>query len=244
MHFFLPLSFGNLPKTNCQAIQEIVDDYFFLGGRKAFIIQENSTKTIALPKRAPLLSTILKITSYFTLAIPLFMLLAKALFRLSTSYTLDTSLSPPLARFYTTKCIHPNTPLAIDLRTLDLPLDEIEPQELDIVDSWVYEEPLPLRPTTLGQATEQVITVINHELANPRPNIPLKERRTIRLIDSATHPHGTLNMFFYSHFFGKSSPENPPETPSWLSRILQALLTKEHIYQIEGHDENGYTIQV
>ena len=244
MHFFLALSFGNLPKTTCQTIQEIVDDYFFIGGRKAFVIHENSTQTIALPEKAPLLCTALKIISYFTLIIPLFMLLAKSLFRLATTYRLDTSLSPPLANFYTRKGILPNTPLEIDLHSLDLPLDEIEPQELDIVDAWVYEEPLPLHPTTLGQAAHQVITVINQELANAKPNSPLKQRRTIRLIDNATHPHGTLNMFFYSHFFGKSTSENLPEAPSWLSRILQALVNKEHIYQIEGHDENGYIIQV
>src|SRR3990167_8084861 len=83
--FFTPVNFGNQPKSCTQSLLEGVDSYFYLGGKKAYVIPgqtQQGTEGAVLAKDSPaFLITALKIISYCTVVLPLVMLIAKTILR-------------------------------------------------------------------------------------------------------------------------------------------------------------------
>ncbi len=92
INFFTAVSYNN-PKTHGQAFREKVDSYFYLGGRKAKVISidDKSESVKLVDSQASMLTTALKITSYFTIILPLIMLGLKAALRSSHDYVIQTS---------------------------------------------------------------------------------------------------------------------------------------------------------
>lgn len=84
--FFTPVSFG----SQSGPLSEKIDNYFYLGGKKAYVIpghvEQGSEDVILTPGQSSFLTTALKIVSYFTLIIPALMLIAKAALRYSHSF--------------------------------------------------------------------------------------------------------------------------------------------------------------
>ncbi|MDF2549884.1 MAG: hypothetical protein K0S07_951 [Chlamydiales bacterium] len=82
--FFTPLKYKTDDKKLIEFLLEKVDNYFYLGGKKACVLKhsKNGTgKVLLLSKKASSIEKIVKISSYLTLVIPLALLLAKAALR-------------------------------------------------------------------------------------------------------------------------------------------------------------------
>lgn len=83
--FFTAVSFGNQSKSCTQSAIETVDSYFYLGGKKACVIpghtQQDSEGAILTKDSPAFLITALKVISYLTVAIPVILLIAKAILR-------------------------------------------------------------------------------------------------------------------------------------------------------------------
>jgi len=85
--FFTAVEYGPEAKDYTQSILEKVDNYFYLGGKKACIVQEktkNGQEKALLSDTTSSLSLVasfVKVLSYFTVVIPLGMLLAKTILR-------------------------------------------------------------------------------------------------------------------------------------------------------------------
>jgi hypothetical protein len=83
--FFTAVSFGNQPKSCTQSFLETVDSYFYLGGKKAYVIPghtQSGAEGAVLSKDSPaFLITALKVVSYLTVALPIVMLIVKAVLR-------------------------------------------------------------------------------------------------------------------------------------------------------------------
>lgn len=88
VNFFTAVSFGDHRKTGAQKFLEGVDDYFYLGGKKACVIAGESLKTDkgTLLMKQESLFTAVKVFSYFTGFIPVIMLIFKAALRCSHSF--------------------------------------------------------------------------------------------------------------------------------------------------------------
>lgn len=84
--FFTPVGFG----SQSQPFSEKIDNYFHLGGKKAYVIpghvEQGSEGVVLTQGQSSFLTTVLKIVSYFTLIIPVLMLIAKAALRHSHSF--------------------------------------------------------------------------------------------------------------------------------------------------------------
>jgi len=80
INFFTAVSYNS-----GSTLVEKVDDYFNLGGKKAIVIEGRTSngqeKVILSPSESSLLARIAKLLSYFTIVMPLFMLVAKAILR-------------------------------------------------------------------------------------------------------------------------------------------------------------------
>ncbi|MDP1880989.1 MAG: DUF648 domain-containing protein, partial [Parachlamydiaceae bacterium] len=89
--FFTAVKYGE-NKTFSQFALEKVDNYFYLGGKKAHIIQGKKNKeyeNVLLDEtNTSLLSRIGKVLSYFTVILPLAMLITKAVLRSKHSFRL------------------------------------------------------------------------------------------------------------------------------------------------------------
>ncbi len=85
INFFTPVSYSNTSKSTDQTLLEIVDSYFYLGGKKAEVLppcpEENGEIVHLVDDTSPLFATVLKIASYCTVVLPLIMLAAKAVLR-------------------------------------------------------------------------------------------------------------------------------------------------------------------
>ena len=86
VHFFTAVTFGDQPKSCSQSLLETVDNYFYLGGKKACVIpghtQSGSEGTILVSKETPSFAiTALKVITYLTVALPVIMLILKAVLR-------------------------------------------------------------------------------------------------------------------------------------------------------------------
>lgn len=83
--FFTPVSFGDTPKSCSQSLLETVDRYFYLGGKKAYVIPgEAKQEAVLLEETQPLWLTACKIVSYILLALP--MLLLKVVLRCTHTF--------------------------------------------------------------------------------------------------------------------------------------------------------------
>lgn len=85
--FFIPLTFQNQSTTFKENIIELVDDYFYIGGKKAYVIHEHLDENLRGAfinnETQQLWVTALKIASWFTLAIPLMAISLKFFLRRS-----------------------------------------------------------------------------------------------------------------------------------------------------------------
>jgi len=89
--FFTAVTYQD-PKTFNESCIEAFDDYFWLSGRKVEVISKDTSnhhkKVHWVEKEPTLFLTALKIVSYFTLVIPFFMLIGKALLRFQEEFHL------------------------------------------------------------------------------------------------------------------------------------------------------------
>jgi len=83
--FFTAVDYGDSPKTTFQFFLEKTDSYFYLGGRKARVIPlefNGTSQGIEWISESPsILITSFKIASYFSVVLPLIMLITKAVLR-------------------------------------------------------------------------------------------------------------------------------------------------------------------
>lgn len=105
INFFTAVDYGTSPKTTFQFLLEKVDGYFYLGGRKARVISQkgNSHGIVWVNESPSILITRVKKASYFTVIIPVIMLIAKIILRsmqkfheleiVNTSFLLENSYS-------------------------------------------------------------------------------------------------------------------------------------------------------
>ena len=80
VNFFTAVEYGKNDKSVSDDLLEKVDDYFFLCGKKAYVIDKNE-KTVESKANFSDLLNIVKVISYFTVIIPAIMLVAKAILR-------------------------------------------------------------------------------------------------------------------------------------------------------------------
>jgi hypothetical protein len=90
LDFFTPISFGNQPKSYTQSLLETADNYFYLGGKKAYVISGDMAQTsqgvVVLRESQSLLTTALKAASYVTLVLPAIMMGIKFILRSTHSF--------------------------------------------------------------------------------------------------------------------------------------------------------------
>lgn len=84
INFFTAITYQTPPKNCASKLLENVDDYFYLGGKKAHVLQ--GEKVVLSEAKVSLLARIGKIFSYFTVIVPLMMLIAKAILRSQHSF--------------------------------------------------------------------------------------------------------------------------------------------------------------
>jgi len=257
INFFTPVHFGNQSITCHQAMQETVDDYFYLGGKKASVIdaQDSKMKVVLLEKSPPFLNTCLKVLSYFTLIIPTLMLIAKTILRMNHFYKIDKELTrrlpsdPSICAFYEKQGILKNELKLIpdkDLDSLGLSLEEkatVDPaQFMEVVHPL-----LPQESITLWKATKEVVAKINETLqknAEECPNDKIKRKRFVCLNDCAPGYKDSSKIHFYSQVFGRMKGDLLADQENlWLNRILRALIDHGHIYSVERPNNQAYYIQ-
>jgi hypothetical protein len=95
LSFLTPVTYGNAAKTSKQSALELVDDYFYLGGRKAQVLQ-GVTKDgveIAMLTDVPtsMVRTAIKVLTYLTIVLPAVLLFVKALLRMTHNIELITA---------------------------------------------------------------------------------------------------------------------------------------------------------
>jgi len=92
LNFFTPVTYTAPSKSIGSSLLEKVDNYFYLGGKKAHVIQgltkSGQEKVILSETKSSLLARAGKVLSYFTIVIPLLMLIAKAILRSTHSFKL------------------------------------------------------------------------------------------------------------------------------------------------------------
>jgi hypothetical protein len=90
LDFFTPISFANQAKSYTQSLLETADNYFYLGGKKAYVIPGDRTTTsqgvVVLTESQRLLTTALKAASYVTLVLPAIMISIKFILRSTHSF--------------------------------------------------------------------------------------------------------------------------------------------------------------
>lgn len=103
INFFTPVHYGNQPKSASTSVMEAFDHYFYLGGKKACVIagrMERGKEGVVLVERSSsYLLSALKVVSYFTIVIPLIVLIVKAVLRYKNQfYVIDSSSPEQLVR--------------------------------------------------------------------------------------------------------------------------------------------------
>jgi hypothetical protein len=90
LSFFTPLVYITPSKTAELSLLEKADNYFYLGGKKAYVIQgrtkNGQEKVVLSESRSSLLTRIGKVLSYFSLLVPFIMLIIKATLRSKHSF--------------------------------------------------------------------------------------------------------------------------------------------------------------
>lgn len=244
------------------SILGLVDDYFFLGGKKAEVITPvtSSVKKVKLVNASPMIPTALKVISYFTIVIPLIALLAKVILR-SQHHFEEIALSESNEKNKTT--------LANQREHLGRKLGRPSQSAQDLVlknpalksrISWLEDQPLKVQsenlnldlteqgylpPTKIGSLEiEEIITMgdviditvkaINKKITDrtPSPSNP----STARSIDL------NISSDFKKYALLGASGAHGNKNQLWLYRILNALMQKEHIFSFEAHADK-YVIQ-
>lgn len=92
LNFFTAVTYQTPPKSIAAYLLQKVDDYFYLGGKKAYVIQGRTKtgqeKVILSEATSSLLAKVAKVLSFFTLVIPMILLMAKAALRSQHSFKL------------------------------------------------------------------------------------------------------------------------------------------------------------
>lgn len=90
LNFFTAVSYRNTSNSLQSLLIDKVDDYFYLGGKKAYVIQGRTKKglekAVLSDAKSSTLAKVAKVVSYFTLVIPFFMLIIKAVLRSKHSF--------------------------------------------------------------------------------------------------------------------------------------------------------------
>ncbi len=88
INFFTPLVYGDLPVSCTQALAEYADEYFYWGGQQAVVltISEGSQGVLLREEETSCWLTAVKVVTYFTLILPLIVLIAKVLLRCGSSF--------------------------------------------------------------------------------------------------------------------------------------------------------------
>lgn len=98
IHFFTPLDFSNEPKSLFQSLVEFSDNYFYLGGKKAFVLPNHLHAALVINGDTSFLSTTCKIISYFTIILPILLLMTKTILR--AFYSIHSIQSSYLERLF------------------------------------------------------------------------------------------------------------------------------------------------
>lgn len=93
LNFFTPITYAASPTESVVSnLLELVDNYFYLGGKTAHVIQGHTKngyeKVVLSESDSSLLARVGKVLSYFTVVIPLFMLFAKITLRSTHNFKL------------------------------------------------------------------------------------------------------------------------------------------------------------
>lgn len=90
LNFFTPVTYISSSKSFGSSLLEKVDNYFYLGGKKAYVInglaKNGQEKVILSEFKSSFLARVGKVFSYFTIVVPIFMLIAKAVLRSTHSF--------------------------------------------------------------------------------------------------------------------------------------------------------------
>ena len=223
--FFIPVSYCGKARMWSQKLVELVDGYFYLGGKMATVTGYKNHLTgseevnLENGAQTDILKTILKVASYITIVLPVGMLVAKSILRSVHIYHLSSS--PNLYPF--------------------LPEEFVMHAPLTFVRS--------LRPTQLK------ISLLFNSLFSPRePTLPRPSRieNLIHTWNILAHTNGTLSVEGCARRVHMLWWESHRKTPSQLnphrsvcvekSRIgsfLKASLSKMglHEREIEGFSE-------
>ncbi|KAF3361816.1 Uncharacterized protein PHSC3_001582 [Chlamydiales bacterium STE3] len=80
--FFTALQYNQShKKSRCEFLLEKVDNYFYLGGKKAYVLQDGREGIVFSQANTSCLEKIAKITSYLTIIIPAILLITKGILR-------------------------------------------------------------------------------------------------------------------------------------------------------------------
>lgn len=88
INFFTPITFENGPRSTREKWTQRIDDYFFLGGKKAVVLNLDQRDLVVTSTfKQKWYVTALKVVSYTTLILPLIALIAKYSLRKGVSYS-------------------------------------------------------------------------------------------------------------------------------------------------------------
>lgn len=147
-----------------------------------------------------------------------------------------------LCSFYANRSIITGKELIVaDLDSLDMNFDqETRIWVSKIINTGMIDEDelLTKETITLRQATEDVILEINRLIQFAPSQSSIKSQRYIIL----NHNEGNLSSYAKSHI-KTSSLKSPTEKQSWLDCIIQALVSKGHLFKLYKVNGHGYFVQ-
>lgn len=87
LNFFTPVTYVTPSKSLESSLLQTADNYFYLGGKKAYVIEKDTQNkqenVILCDSKTSALEKIGKVISYFTIVIPFFVLITKSFLRLN-----------------------------------------------------------------------------------------------------------------------------------------------------------------
>lgn len=111
--FFTPVDFGSHAKTFTESLTERVDNYFYLGGKKAYVIPAaivNGSQGVEIvEEEQSLLKTCIKVATYFTLVLPVILMVLKVLLRGSSDFHIVEQREPSRCNTQSQKWRTPST---------------------------------------------------------------------------------------------------------------------------------------
>lgn len=254
--FFTAVSFGNQSTSCTQSLLETVDSYFYLGGRQAHVMpgyvqQEREAVHLREADASPCWVTALKVISYLTIAIPVVMMIAKAILRsIHTFYIMDAAQVDNIRQcqqFYAEKGIldEPRKPIQVeDLASLGLNLDEQAPlrliERVDRASDGKRTIIWKSQVVTLREVVTEVIAYINEAIAGAPQQTTIQEQRYITLDLNA----GNFLQYEKIGQPAKSVLTVQEQQQSWLYKILNALVQTGHLLSLDHTSNvNYYYIQ-